>query len=770
MNTNKVARILVLLAAGTLLGGAAGCKSDAGFRAERKEKAVRDFQQAKTREFLSGEILSLEDCINFALTHNLELKSATLEKEAFESMRLAEGMGILPKVEISGKLSGQHAVSGQFNSSSAVSGFTGKLDYDFNYSLLDACMAVFQTRQAHDRLLLQEKKLERLKQNITLEVSKLYFQVAALQKNIKEIQSARKAVNAYKKEASPLFRLEMIDLSRMVALSAMEESLANYEEQYENAKSRLRALLGMYPNGDLKVNASSLAAIPVLPPKVLLHELEQVALMQRPELFLSDIRSNLNRTQCTKAFFQLWPALRVYRGLQIGTVSDSWENMAWTACNLLKTPELLTRCKGGLQGADLESFRASLQGLAVMAQVRMADSGFKSSRKIYDAFSRESALLAAAAKMQKGKKDPVSVLKSVPAQKKALEIAFQQAEKARKNADKIKNDTDREKANKKIDTDWKKAHAKVAGNVRNMQNNLTIALKGETVRISSLLSAVRRDLALAQVHAAYRTCFNAMGFAAADNAALESSIDLLKKTAQGSAKEALDAIGREYAALEKARREKRMNRSLYERGAKAYVAKEHIRSVEYLKRSAERGNAEALFGLGKLYWNGQGVPRDYRMAVNCYIKAAEMGKVEAMLLAGWFYYTGGIVEKDLKLARKYYKMAADRNDERAFYWLGMIHFELKEYKQALAYYKYAGRGGDLAAMVWVGTLYRNGLAEGKADLDKAILWYSRAAAKGDPNAMNSLYMIYRGAFEGEKADEAKAAQWREKYEAALKGK
>ena len=758
---NNVSRILTLFVAGTLLGGITSCKSDGDFREERKEKAVRDFQNIKAREFLKGQILSLENCINFALSHNLKLKAEMLEKEAFESMRLAEGLGIFPKVELSNRIAGEHILSGSYNSAGSVS---GNLEHEFNYTLLDACMAVFQTRDAHDRLLLREKRVERLKQNITLEVSKLYFRVAALQRHIGRIRTMLEEARKYKAEASRLFQLEVIPQECVMAFSARERALLEYENEYKKASSRLRVMLGASPAGEIVVDENILASTPQGLPSV--EEMEQIALMQRPELFIADIRSNLNRTQCYKAFFKLWPALRIYRGLQVSTASDSWENIAWTACNLLKTPEILLQCKGSLQEAELEELRGSLQALAVLAQLRMALAGYVNSEDLYHALRQESEPLAkAVSKMNKSRKTALAVLKDFPAGvRKNLEKALKNAEKARRDAMKNKDEKRQKAALERAESDWKKAVTANSRSLRPFRNNLTNALKWDKLPVTSLLEEVRKDLALADFHTSYRRLFNAMGFESPDSKALQSCIAQLKATAKNVV----------IAPPVK----KQNTRAIYEEGANAYVAKDHIKSVEYLKRAAERDNAEAFFGLGKLYWNGLGVPRDYRMAFDCYRKAADLGKKEAMLLTGWLCYSGGIVEKDLKTARKYYKMAADRDCESAFYWLGMIHFEMKDYKQALAYFKYAGRGGDLAAMTWVGTLYRNGLAEGKTDLEKAIRWYERAAEKGDLNAMNSLFMLYtelemelgKEKKEQTKVFHEKAGKWRGKYEAALKRK
>jgi len=47
-----------------------------------------------------------------------------------------------------------------------------------------------------------------------------------------------------------------------------------------------------------------------------------------------------------------------------------------------------------------------------------------------------------------------------------------------------------------------------------------------------------------------------------------------------------------------------------------------------IPKLAERGDAEAQDILGNMYYNGQGVPQDYKEAARWYRKAAEQGDAE----------------------------------------------------------------------------------------------------------------------------------------------
>ncbi len=72
---------------------------------------------------------------------------------------------------------------------------------------------------------------------------------------------------------------------------------------------------------------------------------------------------------------------------------------------------------------------------------------------------------------------------------------------------------------------------------------------------------------------------------------------------------------------------------------------------------AKNGDAEAMFNLGVMYYNGEGVAKDYGKAREWYGKAAENGDATAMFFLGLMYYNGKGVPKDYVWAYVYYTLA-----------------------------------------------------------------------------------------------------------------
>ncbi len=83
------------------------------------------------------------------------------------------------------------------------------------------------------------------------------------------------------------------------------------------------------------------------------------------------------------------------------------------------------------------------------------------------------------------------------------------------------------------------------------------------------------------------------------------------------------------------------------------------------KMSAEKGNANAQYNLGFMYYNGYGVLKDYKKAFKWYTKAAQKGNSKAQTDLGIIYIYGNGVLKDMKMAKYWIKKAYDNGNGKA---------------------------------------------------------------------------------------------------------
>jgi uncharacterized protein len=85
--------------------------------------------------------------------------------------------------------------------------------------------------------------------------------------------------------------------------------------------------------------------------------------------------------------------------------------------------------------------------------------------------------------------------------------------------------------------------------------------------------------------------------------------------------------------------------------------------VDDCRVRAEQGNVYAQNILGAFYYEGRGVPQDYKEAVKWFRKSAEQGLAGAQYNLGRMYATGQGVIQDYVMAHMYWSIAAVSGDE-----------------------------------------------------------------------------------------------------------
>jgi TPR repeat protein len=217
--------------------------------------------------------------------------------------------------------------------------------------------------------------------------------------------------------------------------------------------------------------------------------------------------------------------------------------------------------------------------------------------------------------------------------------------------------------------------------------------------------------------------------------------------------------------------------SNYEKGMKQYKPDDVAAAVSELKPLAEQGNAEAQFNLGSLYYQGWGVPQDYREAAQWLRKAAEQNHTFAQATLGTIYAEGvqGVVEKDLSQGLMWFILAASQGDMEAMEFRDNLAMRMtpkqiteaqklaREFKPQSAYakslreLKALAEQGDATSQFKVGLIYYSGQGVPR-DYLEALNWFKKAALQNNPLAQfNAGYMYEKG--EGTSQDYVEAAKW-----------
>ena len=128
------------------------------------------------------------------------------------------------------------------------------------------------------------------------------------------------------------------------------------------------------------------------------------------------------------------------------------------------------------------------------------------------------------------------------------------------------------------------------------------------------------------------------------------------------------------------------------------VPQDYVKALEWYKKAADQGNANAQNDLGFLYHHGHGVSQDYGKALEWYKKAADQGLAEAVNNLGVLYFYGHGVTQSYLVARVCYETAAEKGDANARANLAELyengHGVAKDFQRALTLYREAAKQGS----------------------------------------------------------------------------
>jgi hypothetical protein len=181
-------------------------------------------------------------------------------------------------------------------------------------------------------------------------------------------------------------------------------------------------------------------------------------------------------------------------------------------------------------------------------------------------------------------------------------------------------------------------------------------------------------------------------------------------------------------------------------------------ALHWLEKAGQNNYSKALYTLGEMYLDGEGVEKDFDKAFNYLVQASRLKDEKANYLLGIIYYEGKLVTKNYKIASNYFTQAQKHNHADSIFMLGEIYFE-ENNKIDIESYKKASDLGSASAQYKLGKLYFDGIHVEK-DLKSGISLIEKSAKNNNSDAQYELSNLY---FLGQKnllnKDSEKAMHW-----------
>lgn len=188
-------------------------------------------------------------------------------------------------------------------------------------------------------------------------------------------------------------------------------------------------------------------------------------------------------------------------------------------------------------------------------------------------------------------------------------------------------------------------------------------------------------------------------------------------------------------------------------------------AVETLQKQAELGDAAAQFQLGRLYFRGDGVTKNEKLALEWIGKSAEQQNTDAITSMGFFYSQGVIVPRDEAKAVEWFRRGADAGSPRCKLNLGLLLRQGKSIQlsngESLRLMQEAADAGLPEAQSYLGQLYFLGDALLMPDYAKAEPYARKAAESGVAAAQNIMGLLTRDGIGpgAEGKDPVQAEKW-----------
>lgn len=162
------------------------------------------------------------------------------------------------------------------------------------------------------------------------------------------------------------------------------------------------------------------------------------------------------------------------------------------------------------------------------------------------------------------------------------------------------------------------------------------------------------------------------------------------------------------------------------------ISQDYVEAVKWFREAAKQGEPRAQLNLGVAYIKGEGVPQNHGEAVEWFRKAAEQGIVSAQFNLGVAYIKGEGVSQNHEKAIKWFEKAAKQGEATAQFVLGMYYYEgrivSQSYQEAVKWFKQSAEKEIIGAQLFLSFCYKKVKGVEKLDEQASLSWLQRAAA------------------------------------------
>jgi outer membrane protein TolC len=369
---------------------------------ERSAMLVNDQQDMFAEQAPVTGPITLDEAMARALKYNLDHRVKMMEEALAQRQLDLSSFDLLPKLTASAGYtsrdnilasSSQDIVTGQQSlvPSTSSERQATRADLGFSWNILDFGVSYYGARQQADRVLAASERRRKVVQLLMQQTRLAYWQALGAQKLQARIEpllaQTREALADSHEIEDQRLRDPLRALTYQRELLGLVLQLETIHNELAQAKPRLASIMNVEPGHTFMLADDDSMAVPEL--AIDPAQMEQLALLNRPELVEAGYNERIGLNETHKAMARLLPGIEFNLGAHYDSndflVNNSWRDagvrVSWNLLNLLNAKHIKSAAKAQYQLAREQRLALNM---AVLTQVHVAWIDYSSHRQQFE--------------------------------------------------------------------------------------------------------------------------------------------------------------------------------------------------------------------------------------------------------------------------------------------------------------------------------------------------------------------------------------------------
>lgn len=358
--------------------------------ADRAARAERDVENLfKNQEKLHGP-LTLYEAVARAVKYNSAQKVRRMEQGLAAGLADSATFEMLPSLAASAgfdsynRKQGIYAQSVKDGTRSLEDSYVldqnaGTADLQVVFNVLDFGVSYVKAKQASNEKFIAEEVMRKSLQRVIHDTRAAFWRAAAAQRVAADLDALTEAAQEelVRMKTDSYADKPLSELNAYKDMLTVLQDLTQMRKRILTAKSDLALLMNLSPNLDFSLDIPPEMDAMKVTQDLSGMDLEHFALVNRPELRISDYEARILKGEATKEFMRYFPGLEFSAGVAYDSNSylynQSWASagvrVTWNLMSLFSRPQAIRLAE---QKGELEEMRRLAMTMAVMSQVRVS--------------------------------------------------------------------------------------------------------------------------------------------------------------------------------------------------------------------------------------------------------------------------------------------------------------------------------------------------------------------------------------------------------------